>query len=153
MLKSFHSWRNINIRLILLEQPINYEHDEDTCAFSRSMPEGCHSTSREPQIVNPLYYGWWCWDYLMFGWWSTTRFQSNSNQNFCLANAKFPRFLGAAGPWHLQCVAWLHCAWRWLVLQQGVIEVWHSRSVKDLPHQISDKHSCFPGSRSVRVCN
>ena len=65
-------------------------------------------------------------------WWSTTRFRSDSNQNFCLANPKLPQLLGAAGPWYSRCAAWLHRARKWLVLQRMVVNVWHSLSVEDL---------------------
>ena len=43
-------------------------------------------------LVNPPHRGWWCWDYLDFVWWSTKRFPSGSNQDFCLANPKFDGF-------------------------------------------------------------
>ena len=70
------------------------------------MLEGWHSTSGEPQSVNPLqHYGWWCWDCFIIAWWSTARLQSDSNQNFCLANPKFLPLLSAAGPWYSQCAA------------------------------------------------
>ena len=45
---------------------------------------------------------WYC---LIIVWWSTTRFQSHSNQNFCLANPKLPGLLATAGHWYSQCVA------------------------------------------------
>ena len=95
------------------------------------MLNGCHSTSSEPQSANPPHYWRWCWDCLIIVWWSTTRFWSDSNQNFCLANSK-PQFLGPAGPWYSQCEAWFHRARKWLVLQWVVVKVWHSLSVEDL---------------------
>ena len=103
----FEEWK-VSIRLSLLGQPIDYEHDDDSCVLSGGlMLDGCHSTSGEPQSANPPHYGRWCWDCLIIVWWSTTRFRSDSNQNFFLANPKLPQLLGAAGPWYSQCAAWL----------------------------------------------
>ena len=79
----------VSILLRLLGQPIDYEHDIDSCVLSGGlMLDGCHSTSSEPQSANPPHYGRWCWYCLIIVWWSTTRFRSDSNQNFCLANPK-----------------------------------------------------------------
>ena len=87
---------NVSIRWSLLGQPTDYEHGDDSYVLSGGlMIEGCHSTSGEPQIVNPPHYERECWYCLISVWWSTTSFRSHSNQNFCLANPKLPRLLAA----------------------------------------------------------
>ena len=62
---------NISIRKSHLEPPINYGQDDDSGVLSGgSMLEGCHSTTGEPQSVNPPHYVWWCWDCLVIVWWA-----------------------------------------------------------------------------------
>ena len=133
---------NISIRWSLRRQPIDYEHGYDSYVLSgRLMLEVCHSTSGEPQSVNPYHYRRFCWHCLIIIWWSTTSFRSYWNQNFCLAN---PKLLAAAGPWHSYCAACMSPSWMTMAGPsagscQGVAQPKCRR-----PCRNSTKRSCLP---------